>query len=271
MIVEYIPRKTYAVAAAYRDDDVAAAVAGAVIRDDGYVNLKFPRGNPYRAGQGITLHLDNRTGVETFDSDLRVYRCSYRGAVVESGAETALVAPLDYQVVYSTRVVESFASPAFGDPAEARPPVELAETPLGSLELPDEKEHHNKLGVLVTRAAEHPRTTLMAFLSTAADDIFLITQRGSRKAENLRRDPRCCFAIDHRSTFLFEKAYEWNFTIVKGRAYRISPDNPLFGPIQATFVEKNPWETAFFSDPTIEMYHIAPEELICPDKLVHKI
>ncbi len=265
MLLNYIPRKTYAVAAAYEYEEIVSLVAGAEIYGDNTIRLHFPKRNPFLNHKSLTLHLDNRTGVESFDADLRVYRCSYKGALVESDEYSALISPLEYQVVYSSRIVDQYKAPVFVYPEDTRTENEIEETALKELVLLDEKEHGNKLGVLITKNINIPHTTVMAFLSTIDDDIFIITHRGTRKSVNLHRDSRCCFAIDHRSTFLFEKAYEWNYTIVKGVANKISVDNEMFSIIQQKLIEKNPWELVFFSSPLIEMYHIKPVEILCPD------
>ncbi len=266
MLTNYLPRKTFTVTAAYEDGEIVSLVAAAAIRDDGTLAVTFPKENPYRNRKTLTLHLDNRTGVESFDPDLRVYRCSYKGSIVESKENSALIAPLEYQLVYSSRVIEQFKSPVFRYAEDARPERPLRESALRELALVDDHEHSNKLGVLITKSVGQPHTTVMAFLSTTEDDIFLITIKGNRKSRNLHCDSDCCFAIDHRSTYLFEKAYDWNYTIIKGTAFQISKENPLFPVIQRKFIEKNPWELAFFSSPDIEMFHIKPREILCPDK-----
>jgi len=108
----------------------------------------------------------------------------------------------------------------------------------------------------------------MAFLSSDKDDIFIISHSGTLKSKNLSRDARCGFAIDHRANYHFEKAYDWNYTIVKGEATQIPRNSKTFDIVQHQFVLKNPWEYAFFSDPKVIMYHIRPIEIMCPEKLV---
>ena len=271
MLSNYLPRRTYTVATSYEKGDIIALVGAAEINNDNTIKLTFPKINPFRNHNTITLHLDNRTGVESLNADLRVYRCSYKGSIIESGEYTALVAPLEYQLIYSTNVVEQFKSPVFQYSEDPRPEYELQESELKELSLVDDKEHSNKLGVLITKSIDLPHTTVMSFLSTTVDDIFLITMKGYRKSHNLHCDPTCCFAIDHRATYLFEKAYDWNYTIIKGRAYQISKENPLFAVIQRKFIEKNPWELVFFSSPDIEMLHIQPTEIICPEKIKRRM
>jgi len=74
------------------------------------------------------------------------------------------------------------------------------------------------------------------------------------------------FAIDHRANYHFEKAYDWNYAIIKGTASFVPRSHPHFNTIQEEFITKNPWEMAFFTDPKVLMYHIEPLELVCPEK-----
>ena len=80
---------------------------------------------------------------------------------------------------------------------------------LGTVE---EKDHHNKVGVLTTLAQGQPRTTVLAFLSSLQDDVFLISMPGTFKSKVLKREPRCFFTIDERAKFTFEQSIEWNYT-----------------------------------------------------------
>ncbi len=77
-------------------------------------------------------------------------------------------------------------------------------------------EHPNKVGVLTTLAAGQPHTTVLAFLSTEDDDIFLISLPNTFKSQVLKREGHCFFTIDERAKFTFEQAIEWNYTIVDG-------------------------------------------------------
>jgi hypothetical protein len=110
----------------------------------------------------------------------------------------------------------------------------------------------------------------MAFLSSKDDDIFVISHEGSFKSSLIHRDDRCMFAIDHRASYNFERRYEWNYTILKARAEIVEKDDPSFREIQSMFVEKNPWELPFFSDPKAELFHLEPLEIMCPEKYALK-
>lgn len=71
----------------------------------------------------------------------------------------------------------------------------------------------------MTRTAEQPHTTVMAFLSTQDDDIFIISFPSTFKVQQLQRNPSCCFAIDERANFTFDKAIQWNYTLIDAIAH----------------------------------------------------
>jgi hypothetical protein len=260
---DYMPTRTYAIVCAYSSDGIKAQVAGCAIgRDDG-LSLTFPKAHPFVQGDKVTVHLDNRTGVETFDIELRVYRTSYKGIVDSVSANHAEVRPVHYQLIYSTKSIAEYRAPDYRFPPDDRLDGHLPPSRLKDIVVPDDREASNNLGVWITRAEERPHTTVMAFLSTPQDDIFLISHRGTFKSGLIHRDRRCCFAIDHRATYLFEKAVDWNFSIIKAEASLIDRSSPQFETIQALFVQKNPWEEPFFTDPKVEVFHLSPLGLIC--------
>ena len=67
------------------------------------------------------------------------------------------------------------------------------ETPLAQLPGIEHKDHANKVGELTTLAAGQPHTTVLAFLTSAKDDVFLISMPGTFKSQVLKREPRCFF------------------------------------------------------------------------------
>ena len=77
-------------------------------------------------------------------------------------------------------------------------------SPLRHLGTVEEKDHHNKVGVLTMLAQGQPHTTVLAFLSSLQDDVFLISMPGTFKSQVLKREPRCFFTIDERAKFTFE-------------------------------------------------------------------
>jgi hypothetical protein len=265
--LKFFPSKSVGVCAGYKEGYLVAAVAAVTLRQDDGLVLEFPQRNPFAAGDPITVHLDDRVGSELFSIELRVYRTSFKGTVVSADGNRAQVTMADYELYLGSQVVVSSRSTGYVHPVDARPSRSLAETPLRSLALVDDNEKSNQLGVLVTRALVRPHTTVMAFLTSVEDDIFLITDKTSFKFQLLGRDPECVFALDHRATFSFERHVDWNYTIFETRAYRVDRGSPLFDQIQAEFVKKNPWEIGFFSSPLAEMIHLVPRRIIHQDIL----
>jgi len=266
MLSSYIPDKSYAVVAGYSGGEIVAALGG-VLYWENRIEIRFPKVNPFEAGQPITFHLDNRTGLEDYDINLRVYRVSVKAVVVLSTEKSLFAEAVEYELKYSNTIAEKFVRPGYAYPEDSRKAIRLPEAELSGDIRFNEKEKDNKLGVLITRAMERPHTTVMAFLSTVDDDIFIISHDDSFKSRNINRDENCVFAIDHRGTFTFEKAIDWNYTFVRGRFRRISRTNGMFRFIQEKFIEKNPWEFAFFTDSKVEMYQIEAREILCPEKL----
>lgn len=97
---DFLPTRTYSIACSYAGERIVAYVGGCTIRSDDSLLLHFPKTHSFAVGDRITVHLDNRTGVELLDIELRVYRASYRGTVVSSRIDDIVVAPLHYQLFY---------------------------------------------------------------------------------------------------------------------------------------------------------------------------
>lgn len=239
-------------------------ICGVEIRDNDELVLTFPKGHQLTVNDKITLHLDNRTGVDEYDAELKVYRGSYKGIVTKAHGNQVLVKPIKFEIYYGVSIIYHFCEPDYEHPFDNRSLNELPITPLTELPMPDLREAENKIGVLVTQAKSQPHTTVLAFLSSDDDDIFFITFPETFKSKLLKRDHYCHFAIDSRAVFTYTQAIEWNYTIIEADAYQIPQAHPLFEPIREAFVQKNPWEVGFFSHPQVEMYHLKPRKVICP-------
>lgn len=263
---KFFPSKLVGVCAGYKEDSLVAAVAAVTLHADDTLALEFPKRNPFVPGDPVTVHLDDRVGSEVYSVELRVHRTSYKGTVVSASGSQARLSLGASELYYGSRVVASPQAPGYHHPLDPRPRVALTDSPLRVAPVADDGERSNQLGVLITRAPVRPHTTVMAFL-TSVDDIFLITDTRSFKFQLLSRDPRCAFAIDHRATFSFERQVDWNYTIFETTAHRVDRRSPLFSQIQGEFVQKNPWETAFFSSPDAELLHLAPQRIIHQDIL----
>jgi hypothetical protein len=244
-----------------------AAVALVSLGDDDGLQLSFPKRNPFRVGDALTVHLDDRVGSEIFTIELRVHRSSYKGKVTAVQGLQASVALVDFDLYYGSRVVARGRADGYTHPEENRPPRALVTSALEKVVSFDDEEKANKLGVLITRAPGRPHTTVMAFLNSDTDDIFLITMSETYKFQNLLREPDCVFALDHRGNFHFERQVDWNYTLYEATARRVDPSRPVYRAIQAEFVAKNPWEAEFFSRPSAVMLHLEPRRIIFQDVL----
>ena len=188
----------------------------------------------------MTLHLDNRTGVDELDAELRVYRASYKGRVVETDDNWVMVDPVEFVLIHGMRAVEEYREPGYAFPVDTRPARPLPPSPLTHLGTVEHKDHHNGVGVLTTLAQGQPHTTVLAFLSSLQDDVFLISMPGTFKSQLLKREPRCFFTIDERAKFTFEQSIEWNYTIMEMRAHLVPTTSPQYRQIRTTFILKKP-------------------------------
>jgi len=266
-LLKYFPRRLIGICAGYKQASLVAAVAAVTLNADDSFSLSFPKRNPFSVGDPVTVHLDDREGSEVYSVELPVHRTSYKGIVATSEPTAAQVTLDSYELFFGNQLLATNQTPGYGHPSDARSARELQPTPLSQAILPDDNERSNQLGVLVTKASVRPHTTVMAFLNSSDDDVFLITQKDSFKYQLLSRDPDCAFAMDHRATFSFEHHVDWNYTIYESRAHRIDRSLPLFQEIQNEFILKNPWETTFFSSPKAEMIHLVPKRIIHQDIL----
>ena len=271
-LIDLVGEQTLAIAANYTDasnssdKETEVYICGADVRYDSSLTLTFPKGHNLKAEQLITVHLDNRTGVSEYDAELKVYRLSYKGKVTSTDCNKVEVEPIEFQVFYGISVIMEYRAPGYEFPADDRVEQDLIDCPIEQIPEVDSRDHHNKIGVLVSMANGQPHTTVLAFLSTMEDDIFFITFPNTFKSKLLKRDPRCFFAIDNRGTFTFDQAIEWNYTIIQGNARKVAKDSTLFHQIQNLFILKNPFEVGFFAHPEVEMYHISPQKVVCAAK-----
>jgi hypothetical protein len=265
-LLTYLGKQILGVLAAYKQDDIVIHIVAVYPQCDNRLKVFFPHGHSFIPGDRVTLHLDNRSGVDEFDAEIRVYRASYKGEVLDCDGDWLTLDARECQLLHGFHAAVSIKAPGYRYPDDPRPGLALAASPLATLPPIESYDQPNKVGVLVTMAQEQPHTTVLAFLSTENDDIFLITFPETFKSQLLKRDPHCFFVLDERASFTFERAIEWNYTIVEGVATRIASGTPLFLQVQQAFIDKNPWEMPFFIRPDVEMYHICCQRLVCPGK-----
>ncbi|CAM5781463.1 hypothetical protein CCAE64S_00752 [Castellaniella caeni] len=248
--------------ASYQPQGLVHHVGVVYPRADNVLRVFIPKGHALAMGSLVTLHLDNRTGVDELDAELRVYRTSYKGRVVATDEGWVTLQPVEYMLIHGLQVVEQHREPGYAFPPDARPECTLPITPLRQLGPVQAREHHNKVGILTTLAANQPHTTVLAFLNTEIDDVFLISVPDTFKLHQLRRDPHCFFIIDERAKFTFEQAIDWNYTILEMQAFQVPPTLPLYEQVRTAFVLKNPWEAGFFLMDGLEMVHLKCQSVV---------
>ncbi|MCB6182685.1 hypothetical protein LIN78_03845 [Leeia sp. TBRC 13508] len=266
-ITTYLGKQVLGVMAAYRCDAMVIHICCVFPESDHRLKLFFPRGHDFQVGDLTTIHLDNRSGVDEFDSDIRVYRGSYKGRVLWAEGDWAIVEPRELMLLHGFRAVINYQAVGYEYPDDDRTEIPVPWTSLRDLPVFADKDHMNKVGVLITVAKQQPHTTVLAFLSSEADDIFLITFPETFKSKLLKRDTHCYFVMDERASFTFERAIEWNYTIIESEASLIPKGTALFEHVRQGFIEKNPWETPFFIREDLEMYHLKKKKLVCPSTL----
>jgi hypothetical protein len=259
---DYLGEQILGVLASYQSQGVVHHIGMVYPRSNDGLRVFIPKGHALAAGTQVTLHLDNRTGVDELDADLRVYRTSYKGRITGTDENWVTVEPVEYTLIHGIKVVDSYREPRYEFPADPRVESELPPTPLRQLGPVREKEHENKIGILTTLAEGQPHTTVLAFLNTEDDDMFLISVPGTFKLHLLKRDPHCFFIIDERAKFIFERAIDWNYTILEMQAFRVPEDAPLYEQVRTAFVLKNPFEAGFFLMDGMEMLHLKCRDVV---------
>ena len=259
---DYLGEQLLGVLAAYQGSEMVHHICVVYPRRSNQLQIFIPKGHQLAVGSLVTLHLDNRTGVDEFDGNLRVYRTSYKGRVIGVEESWAAVEPVEFMLIHGTQVVESFKEEGYAFPEDARPLRQIPDTDLTHFPHVEDKDHPNKVGVLTTFAMGQPHTTVLAFLSTVEDDVFFITLPSTFKSQVLNRDSRCFFTIDERAKFTFEQAIEWNYTIIEAKAHLVAKTSPIYERIRSEFILKNPWETGFFLSPEIEMFHLKKVSIV---------
>jgi len=260
---DYLGEQLLGVLASYQPQGIVHHIGVVYPRRNNALQVFIPKGHALVPGTLATLHLDNRTGVDELDAELRVYRTSYKGRIVHTDDNWVTVEPVEFVLIHGTWAIEEFREKGYLFPADVRPTIDMPPSPLQRLSPVEAKDHHNKVGVLTTLAEGQPHTTVLAFLTSEEDDVFLISMPGTFKSQVLKREPRCFFTIDERAKFTFEQAIEWNYTILETRAHLVPPTSPVYEQIRTAFILKNPWEAAFFMSTELEMFHLQRMAVVC--------
>lgn len=259
---DYLGEQLLGILAAYQANGTVHHICVVYPRRSNQLQIFIPKGHRLTVGSLITLHLDNRTGVDEFDGNLRVYRTSYKGRIVDVEESWISVEPIEYMLFHGVSVVESYRVAGYDFPHDTRPFKKIPSSELQQFPNVESKDNSNKVGVLTTLAEGQPHTTVLAFLSTEADDIFLISMPNTFKSQVLMRESHCFFTIDERAKFTFEQAIEWNYTIIEARAQIVDRVSPIYERIRSEFILKNPWEAGFFLNPEIEMFHLKKVSIV---------
>jgi hypothetical protein len=256
---DYLPRHTYGVVGTYREDRLVVAVAGVSIGDDDGLLLQFPQAHPFRAEDKITVQLDNRMAVPRMTAELPVHRTSYKGTVTSVAPAFLEVSPVQYEIFLSDQALEGFRLSRYRFPPDERPVRPLEESPQSCGLRLNEGEAQTSLGVLFTRAPERPHSTVMAFLSSEAGDVFIVTDPATFKAHNLLRNPEALFAVDFRDSYDLARPVTWAYRLQPMKAFKISPDRKIHTEVREAFLRKNPWNVNFFTAKGAVLLHLLPE------------
>ncbi|QXL84498.1 hypothetical protein [Comamonas sp. NLF-1-9] len=259
---DYLGEQFLGILASYQGRGIVHHIGVVYLRRNDQIRFFIPRGHALAMDSLVTLHLDNRTGVDELDAELRVYRASYKGRIVHIDENWITVDPLECQLVHGLKLIEDIRAPGYEYPEDTRAAQALPLATLSAMAPPEEKDHENKVGVLTTLTPEQPHTTVLAFLTSEDDDVFLIIEPGTFKLSVLARDPRCFFVIDERAKFTFDEAIHWNYTIMESVAHEIPKGTPLYEQVRTAFIIKNPWEAGFFMLDGLTMLHLPRKAVV---------
>ena len=260
LLRDNLPRHTYGVVGTYLGDDLVAAVVAVSIEENDDLVLQFPKTHTFSTGDSVTVQLDNRMSVPRITEELPIHRVSYKGIVTATEPGFIEVRPLQFAIVYSDRLVAEYKDPGYVYPAAPRPEVALEESAQRPGLAWRSDDAQTNLGVLFTRAPERPHSTVMAFLSAGAGDVFLVTRPQSFKARNIVRHPRVLFAVDYRASYDLSKPLDWSYRLLSMKVHKISP-GPLHTEVTQAFLTKNPWNSGFFAAPGSLLLHLVPERV----------
>ena len=112
-LVTFLGKQILGVLAAYQQGDIVLHICGVYPQWDNRLRLFFPKGHSLKLGDLATIHLDNRTGVDEFDSSIRVYRASYKGRVISVEDDWAILEPRECVLLHAVVVGRS---PILGKP-----------------------------------------------------------------------------------------------------------------------------------------------------------
>lgn len=117
-----------------------------------------------------------------------------------------------------------------------------------------------KLLTLATQEAETPYLSLMAYaVGEDLRQVFLATKQGTRKYENMRRNPAVALLIDDRC----EKKGDFHDTMVVtgfGKAWEAEREEK--GPLTALFLERHPELASIVHSPDGVIFKVVMERYL---------
>lgn len=269
----FLGGKVLGIVAAYHDvpgslgeRPLLSGVGNVKILEDDRLIVSFEDCLGLKKGMPVTVHLDNRTGSEEYDVNLRVYRSSYKGSIIERNGSEIVIRPEHYELSFSSKHAlvynrPGYLHPSFEDQGDSK------DVPVGRPVPPFEaspEDAYNQVGVLISRAPVRPHTTLMAFHSIANDDVFLVTWKSTLKYKILAANPHAYYAIDNRSTFTFDHHPQFNYTIIDAKVRQVDKKDPHHDELVARFIKKNPFEQSFFASDEAVLLHLETQKLVSP-------
>src|SRR5258708_1216290 len=107
------------------------------------------------------------------------------------------------------------------------------------------------VAVLVTQGEEWPTATLQAFAETPELDLLFIMGDTAEKFQNLLRRPQVTVIVDTRDKGDVSK-FQISRSVVQGIAGEVAKD---------IFLQKNPFEGAFFANPALRMVRVQSKRI----------
>ncbi|MGP1664439.1 MAG: hypothetical protein ACTS5I_00695, partial [Rhodanobacter sp.] len=103
---DYLGEQRLGVLASYQPGGTVHHVVLVYPRRNDGLQVFIPQGHALAIDSLVTVHLDNRSGVDAFDAELRVYRASYKGRVIADGPAVEILSGGWYFATEVARVLD---------------------------------------------------------------------------------------------------------------------------------------------------------------------
>jgi len=116
------------------------------------------------------------------------------------------------------------------------------------------------LAVLITQGVGWPTGTMQAFAE--ADDLSIIFIMGmsSERFQNLTVRPHATVLVDTRD-LATPGSFEIGRATIQGIASEVPRGSAVWDQYKALFLQKNPFEEAFFASDNLRMVRVAPKRI----------